>query len=506
MTATATAAVAPGELGPAMEAAVSSGQRFAGVLSGPAGGAAGDASTGGGGTRLVGVTAGAGRLAAVTTVVEGDYPAISEHVEAAWWYERDIAERFGPRALRWAPAEAGSTGAPGSDRDPAEHHVLGPEVFRVPYGPVRSGVFESVEYLLSTGGEEIVHCSVLLPKRRRAQDSFDGLTLSSGVLAAERVEGISAVAHAIAYCEAVERLAGIELRPPELLVRVLLAEIERVVNHLDVMVHLAEGAGLAVAVSRFSLYKERAHRILSMLTGSRFGRGAVVVGGARLGGGLVAGTGQSSQVAGRLGEARAGLERLVAQVLPELELLMQTPSFIDRVRGTGRVTFEEASAYGALGPVGRASGLVEDVRCSRPYAGYALLQSCPGTAGGWATGEEAAGDALARLKVRVAEVRSSFQAVFEALGLLAGEGLGGEGPARSGTGDVDGIAFGWAEASQGELLYLVEAEAGRIRSVAVRSASFHNLVLFAMSLAGDVFTDFAFNEASFGLSMAGATL
>jgi formate hydrogenlyase subunit 5 len=66
---------------------------------------------------------------------------------------------------------------------------------------------------------------------------------------------------------------------------------------------------------------------------------------------------------------------------------------------------------------------------------------------------------------------------------------------------------GWAEAAQGEVLYLVElVESGRISYGAPRSASFHNLVLFPSTFVGDILTDFPFNEASFGLSVAGVVM
>jgi Ni,Fe-hydrogenase III large subunit len=69
---------------------------------------------------------------------------------------------------------------------------------------------------------------------------------------------------------------------------------------------------------------------------------------------------------------------------------------------------------------------------------------------------------------------------------------------------ASGEALGWAEAPQGELLYLVELEEGRLVRVKPRSASFHNLALLPMAFPNDILTDFAFIEASFGLSIAGA--
>ena len=70
-----------------------------------------------------------------------------------------------------------------------------------------------------------------------------------------------------------------------------------------------------------------------------------------------------------------------------------------------------------------------------------------------------------------------------------------------------GEAVGWAEAPQGEVLYLLELDDdGTISYCAPRSASFHNLVLFPQTFTGDILTDFPFNEASFGLSIAGVVM
>jgi formate hydrogenlyase subunit 5 len=64
----------------------------------------------------------------------------------------------------------------------------------------------------------------------------------------------------------------------------------------------------------------------------------------------------------------------------------------------------------------------------------------------------------------------------------------------------------WAEAPQGEVIYDVRMDAGRIVHCHPRSASFHNLVLMHEVFTGDILTDFPFIEASFGLSVAGVAL
>jgi Ni,Fe-hydrogenase III large subunit len=409
------------------------------------------------------------------------YPALTPRIGAAFWYERVIHDETGlvPEGHpRLAPLVR-----PGH---PLPRHVAGYGLFTIPHGPVRSGVMESIEYLVETPGEAIPQLNMrVFYKHRGVTSRFTGLTPADGVLLAERTEGIASVAHALAFCHAAERIAGCAVPPAAGLVRVLHAELERVANHLDAAVRLADAAGLAVATARMALHKERVMRLVSRMCGSRFGRGVVVPGG-------VSALPRLSPA-----ELSAELGTLHRQITPDAAALMATSSFLDRLRGTGPLTPERARQHGALGPVGKASGFADDHRLARPYDGYRTLSVPPARA-------HTAGDALARLRVRWEEVDSSF-------GLLrsAADALSSERPAdqlRAACEPADGRALGWAEAPQGEVLYDMSLRAGRIAGCRPRSASFHNLVLMHEVFAGDILTDFPFIEASFGLSVAGVAL
>jgi Ni,Fe-hydrogenase III large subunit len=305
---------------------------------------------------------------------------------------------------------------------------------------------------------------------------------SEGVLLAERTEGIASVAHALAYCHAVERIAGVTVPWAAGLVRVLYAELERVANHLDTAARLCDAAGLAVATARFGLYKEQTARLVSRMCGSRFGRGVVVPGG-------VSGLPQVSG-ADFLAEI-AALERAINS---DATTLMGTASFLDRLRGTGPLSPRRAREHGALGPVGKASGFSDDARRVRPYDAY------PGLGLGDLL-EHSGGDALARLRLRWDELRQSFHLLRQAADEL--RETSSDDALRVAWEVTAGRAAGWAEAPQGEVLYSVAFDHGRITRCHARSASFHNLVLFHEVFAGDILTDFPFIEASFGLSAAG---
>lgn len=447
-----------------------------------------------------------GPLVVHTTLPPGTpgYPSLTPGVPAAFWYERALHDLFGlvpsghPRLdpLLLPLQDPGHAPLPGVTRRPpplapqesaVPRALTGPGVFTIPHGPVRSGVTESVEYLVETPGEEIPRVQIrVFHKHRGVSKAFERRTPADGVLVAERVEGVASVAHALAFCHAAERCAGTDVPWAGRLVRVLHAELERVANHLDVMVRLTEAAGLAVATARFGLHKERLLRLTGRLCGSRFGRGVVVPGGVRA---LPA-----------LGPAAldAELTRLRRGIDGDWRAAMGTPSFLDRLRGTGPLAVGLARRHGALGPVGRASGCGTDARADRGYDAYPSLAPGPPP-------DHPEGDTLARTRVRGHEITQSFSLLRQVVDEL--RALPPDAPLASRVpDDAGGEAAGWAEGPQGETLYVLRLAGGRVARCVPRSASFHNLVLFHEVFAGDILTDFPFIEAGFGLSVAGVAL
>ncbi len=438
------------------------------------------------------------------------YPSLTPLLPAAAWYERELRDLHGlvpidhPRPVPlvlplagdepWRPRPGGSRDGLGRpvagsleiDPSPLPAHVAGEGMFTIPYGPVRSGVFESLEYLVESYGEDIAHLRTRVHyKHRGVDDRFCDLDPEDAVLVAERVEGTASAAHALALSQALETLTGVAAPPAASLLRLVHAELERVACHLDSMIRHTEGAGQAVAYARMSLHKERLMRLRAQLCGHRFSRGVIVPGGV---------TGEPLMVPG---EALAAVNNLEVGLGEDCLSLMATPSFLDRLRGTGVLPPPVAAAHGALGPVGRGSGQRGDVRVERPYGAYELLGFEPAE-----PREE--GDALSRQAVRLEEISGAFHLVRQALDEL--EELGEpDGPAawRAELPAAEGFAVSSVEAPQGELVYAVEASGGRLTRVKARTASFHNLALLPDAFRGDILTDFVFIEASFGLSIAG---
>ena len=176
---------------------------------------------------------------------------------------------------------------------------------------------------------------------------------------------------------------------------------------------------------------------------------------------------------------------------------MGTASFLDRLRRTGPLRPERAREHGALGPVGRASGFGDDVRRTRPYDAYPAL--------GLGAGEpHAAGDALARLRVRWQEVRQSFHLIRQAADELgdAGDGaVAGPMPGRGRPGGRAGRRRRRARCST-----TCGSRAGASSGAAPGRPRSTTWCCSTRCSPGDILTDFPFIEASFGLSVAGVAL
>lgn len=445
---------------------------------------------------------------ALTPASDGslEYPSLTPDLPSAFWYERALHDLSGvvptghPRLdpLLLSVANDGERPRPGrqqpisrldlreTPQGPVD--VRGQGMFTLTLGPVRSGVFESIEFLIESPGEDIPHLNIRPHfKHRGIAKRFEGKSLEDGVLVAERVEGIASVAHALAFSHATENLAGVVPPVRAQLLRVIHAELERVANHLDVAVRLADAAGLAVATARFAWHKETTMRLVSRMCGSRFGRGLIIPGG----------------VTGNLRipvpETMEVLEQLRQRIRADASLAMRTPSFLDRLRGTGHLDEKYARLWGLVGPLGRASGNSDDLRWSRPTDAYDQLPLPIEPA------NETDGDVMARLRVRWSEVDTSIQLALVALKRLD-DTASAELTAPVEWPGLAGRSVGWAESPQGEVVYAVTVQDGLIYRCFARSASFHNLVAFHDAFPKDVFTDFAFIEASFGLGYAGVAM
>jgi NADH-quinone oxidoreductase subunit D len=219
----------------------------------------------------------------------------------------------------------------------------------------------------------------------------------------ERMDYLSALSNSMAFCLSVERLLGLELPERVRTIRVLLAELQRINSHL---VWLGTH-GMEVGAVSVMLYCFRERELLlninELIAGFRMFPSYVRVGGLR-----------EDLPRGFHGAVTAFLDRFGPKLDEYEDLLTNNQIYLKRTQGVGRVSAEDAVAYGLVGPIARAAGVAYDVRKVFPYLGYETFD--------FAVPTQREGDVYARYIVRMAEMRESIRICRQALARITPTG------------------------------------------------------------------------------------
>jgi NADH-quinone oxidoreductase subunit D len=265
------------------------------------------------------------------------------------------------------------------------------------FGPQHPATHTTLRLVLKLDGERVVDA---MPDIGYLHSGFEKLgehlDYNQYVTVTDRMNYISPLANNVAWHMAVERLMGIEITPRCKYIRTIIAELARISDHL-----LCNGAvGLDVGAFTYFLYafyqREVLYDIFETLCGARFTNSYTRVGGLMY-----------DMTPLVIEKIRAFL-RNFPKTLDDMErLLNRNKIFVDRTKGVGLLTKEQAINRSASGPIARGSGVTRDLRKDEPYLAYADLEFkvCCATAG----------DCYARYLVRMAEIRESLKIVEQAL-------------------------------------------------------------------------------------------
>lgn len=441
------------------------------------------------------------RLRAPLALDEPSYDSITLQVPAAHWDEREVKDLFGivplghpdPRRLllheRWPrgyhPLRKdvdGSVRPPDAERHFVPFEVHGEGVYQLPVGPIHAGIIEPGHFRFSAIGERVLHLDARLGFVHRGLEKLvEGRSFAAALPIVERACGVCTVTHALAYAQAVETLTATAILPRALWARVLLAELERLFNHVSDLGNICAGIGFHSGVARLGWLKERLLRLNDGLTGHRYLTGIVGPGGLRF-----------DLDAAAVAALPETLDGIAVDLAAAVRAVVRSEGVMGRFHGTGVISSATAAAYGALGVTARASGLPLDLRRDRPYAVYGNLEVPLITA--------AAGDVAARFHIRAQEATASIHLIREALGHLPDGAVCADLatlPARG------AVALGGAEGPRGaSWIWLRAGEGGNIDRLRLRSASFANWPIVAAAAPDNLVPDFPLINKSFELCYA----
>ena len=360
--------------------------------------------------------------------------------------------------------------------------VEGEALHQIPVGPVHAGIIEPGHFRFTASGETVVRLEQRLGYVHKGIESLmKGATIARAAKLAARTSGDSTVAYGIAFAHAVEAALRIDVPPRARYLRALMAELERLANHLGDIGAICNDASFSVMHAHCGILREHVLRAAAAGFGHRLMMDRVVPGGVATD---LAPDG-AAQIRNALQEIRRRLPQLV-------DLYDNTASLQDRTVGTGIVRAEWVQQFGAGGFVGRGSGRIFDARKTPGYAPYDSLDfSLP---------IFAEGDVNARVWVRIREVEQSMSLVEQIIRHLQ------DGPIAVPAEGGDGEGLGFAEAFRGDVLASVRIEGGTIARCHLRDPSWFQWPLLETAIEGNIVADFPLCNKSFNCSYSGHDL
>jgi Ni,Fe-hydrogenase III large subunit len=438
---------------------------------------------------------------------EGTFDSLTPHVYCANWYEREIRDMFGltplghpdlrPLVLHdsWPqdchPLRKDFKGS--VPQAASEYHyrkVEGEGVFEIPVGPVHAGVIEPGHFRFSVAGEPVINLEIRLGYVHKGTEKLsESMPYGKGVFLAERISGDNGLAHSTAYCQAVEKMAGIGVPERAEYLRTVFLELERIYNHLGDVGGIALDTAYNVGAQHAFILRERVLQANEEICGSRLLRSVNRIGGVR----RDIGKDDAAKLRTALIKVKLDLNDFVG-------LVSGQPALLDRIETTGVLSAEAARSLNVVGPGARASGIDRDVRKDHPYAAYRRLNFQVHTL--------KEGDVNARMKVKIFEIYDSMSIVEQALDTLPGGDVFApvkEVPAGS-------IGMSLVEAPRGELAHWIMAgegadvRVGRPFRHKIRDPSFCNWPALEIAMPGNIVPDFPLVNKSFNLSYSGNDL
>ncbi|HVJ42920.1 MAG TPA: NADH-quinone oxidoreductase subunit C [Dongiaceae bacterium] len=429
----------------------------------------------------------------------GRFPSVAANHPPAARLERAIRDLFGliPEGApderpwlshgRWV-ARFGDTRPVGAETSGAYVFlpVEGDGLHQVAVGPVHAGIIEPGHFRFTANGEAVVRLEERLGYVHKGIESLmAGADLGRAVQLAGRTSGDSTVAYALCFSRAVEAALGIEIPIRATWLRALMAELERLANHLGDIGAICNDAAFALMLAHCGVLRERVLRAADRCFGHRLMRDCVAPGGVTT-------------------DLRSGgvteLHKLVAEIrnkFPKLvELYDGTASLQDRTVGTGKLSFDLVRQYGCGGYIGRASGRAFDARHQLAYAPYDRLQSQLRT--------HADGDVNARVWIRIWEVLQSLSFIEQILGQMP-QGAISRDLAAGGGSVCEGMAI--IEGFRGDIMvWLRLAADGRVERCHLRDPSWFQWPLLEAAIEGNIIADFPLCNKSFNCSYSGHDL
>jgi NADH-quinone oxidoreductase subunit D len=298
-------------------------------------------------------------------------------------------------------------------------------------GPQHPAMHGLLRLILELDGETVVRCDPVMGYLHRSKEKISENRMYPAVIPiTDRLDYFNNMAMEHGYCLAVEDMLDVEIPPRAEALRVLTAELSRLMSHIPSIGFLLLELGAFTPILYAFRERERAQNIMEAVTGARMMFHYIRIGGVK--------ADLPEGIPEQIWEFVEGLER---RIQPDfVDLIEGNEIFIARTRGVGQLTQEKAIEMGLTGPPLRCTGVSFDVRRDYPYSWYPNVEFDVIT--------DEAGDVEGSYRVRIGEIKQSIRIIKQILeNLPEGEVLADLGRRIR---PAEGEGFGRVESARGE--------------------------------------------------------
>lgn len=378
---------------------------------------------------------------------------------------------------------------------PAPPDHLAGETFEINMGPQHPATHGVLRLVLTLDGEVVTRCTPHLGYLHRGVEKIgENKTYLQFIPYTDRLDYLAPLSSNVGYILAVEKLMDIEVPPRCRLLRVIACEIARISAHLLWLGTHAIDLGAVTVFFHTFRERETLYDLIEMMTGTRLTTSYTRVGG----------------LSRDLPDSfTPQLADWMAAFLPKVDeferLLTRNRIWVDRTRGVGIITKEQAIGLGLTGPSLRASGVPHDLRKDEPYSGYEAFD--------FEVPYADDGDVYARYMVRIEEMRQSLRILEQAVSRLQPGPIWADHPkvvppvkrdvltrmdelihhfmiVAEGMSPPVGEVYHAVEAPKGELGFYIQSDGGKTAyRLHIRSPSFINLQALETICIGGMVSD-----------------
>jgi NADH-quinone oxidoreductase subunit C/D len=369
-------------------------------------------------------------------------------------------------------------------------------------GPSHPASHGTIRNFMALEGESITACVTEIGYLHRGfEKSCENHTYSQVIPYTDRLNYCSAILNNIGYSKAVEEMLKIDITARAKMIRVIIGELSRIIDHL--VCNAANMVDLGGLTNFWYLFapRDKAYDLLSKLTGARL-------------------TNTYTRIGGLEFDLYDGFAEDLAVVLKETEvaiddalsLIAHNKIFHDRTQDVGVIKADFAIDYGITGPNLRAAGVAHDLRKDKPYYGYENFDF------DIVIGSH--GDVYDRMMCRFEEMRQSIRIIRQGMKELPDGPINVNAPGillpskKDVYGNIEGLMnqfkltfegikvpkgeyYSATEGGNGELgFFIVSDGSGRPYKVKCRPPCFYSLGAYAKIVEGGMLADAVVTMAS----------